>query len=195
MTFDEPIVSVLIVNYNGAKHLSNCLNALADQTLPRHSFEVIVVDNHSPDNSVEMIRSQFPWCHLVALNRNTGFAEGNNIAAKYAHGQLLALLNNDTIPDPFWLEELLRAKSAHPTDAIASKLVFAHDPGVINSTGLFVLRDGRGADRGFRQRDVGQFEALESVFMGCGAALLLEISYTRIVSFKLYYYYTYLTIG
>ncbi len=174
MTLDELTVSVLIVNYNGATHLPNCLNALATQTVPRYRFEVIVVDNHSQDNSVEIIRSQFSWCRLVVLQRNTGFAEGNNIAAEFAHGHLLALLNNDTIPDPFWLEELLRAKAANPNDAIASKLVFAHDPGVINSTGLFLLRDGRGADRGFRQRDVGQFEARESVFMGCGAALLLD---------------------
>jgi GT2 family glycosyltransferase len=170
---DEPPVSVLIVNYNGAKHLPACLTALERQSVPRHRFEVVVVDNASADESVGLIRERFPWVRLVPLDRNTGFAEGNNIAARCARGGLLVLLNNDTIPDPFWLEELLRAATENPGKAVASKLGFAHDPGTVNSAGLFLLRDGRGADRGFRQRDIGQFETSGPVFAGCGAAVAI----------------------
>ncbi len=168
---DELPVSVLVVNYNGAKHLPACLTALEQQTLPRHRFEVVVVDNASADGSADLVRERFPWVRLVALDRNTGFAGGNNVAARYAHGRLLVLLNNDTVPDPFWLEELLRAAAENPGGSAASKLVFAHDPRTINSAGLFLLRDGRGADRGFRQPDAGQFEASGPVFAGCGAAV------------------------
>lgn len=168
---DAAPVSVLVVNYNGAKHLPACLSALERQSLPRHRFEVIVVDNHSADGSADLIRRHFPWVRLVALDRNTGFAEGNNVAARHAHGKTLVLLNNDTITDPFWLEELLRAADRSPHGMAASKLVFAHDPTLVNSAGLFLLRDGRGADRGFRQRDDGQFEAGGPVFAGCGAAV------------------------
>jgi GT2 family glycosyltransferase len=170
---DEPQVSVLIVNYNGSKYLPACLIALERQTVPRQQFEVVVVDNASVDGSVELIRERFPWARLVPLDRNTGFAKGNNIAARYARGQLLVLLNNDTITDSYWLEELLRVAEENPGRAIASKLVFAHDPKTLNSTGLFLLRDGRGADRGFRQRDVGQHEAGGPVFAGCGAAVAI----------------------
>jgi GT2 family glycosyltransferase len=164
---------VLIVNYNGAKHLPACLSALERQTVPRERFEVVLIDNASADGSAELVRERFPWVRLFPLDRNTGFAEGNNIAARHARGHLLVLLNNDTIPDPFWLEELLRVSTAHPGCAVASKLVFAHDPRLINSTGLFLLRDGRGADRGFKQVDDGRYEAGGPVFAGCGAALAL----------------------
>jgi len=168
---DDLPVSILIVNYNGARHLDACLRALEVQTLPRYRFEVIVVDNSSKDDSLAILRERFPWVRSVPLKQNTGFAEGNNIAAQYAHGRTLVLLNNDTIADPHWLEELLHALS--PDGRAASKLVFAHDPTLLNSTGLFLLRDGRGMDRGFRQRDRGQYERTQEVFAGCGAALAL----------------------
>jgi GT2 family glycosyltransferase len=168
---DTPLpVSVLIVNYNGARHLRACLSALAEQTVPRYFFEVILVDNASRDQSVALIRNEFPWVRLVESRQNTGFAEGNNLAARYAHGEILVLLNNDTIPDPYWLEELLRARQ-QPGDWVVSKLVFADDPMRMNSAGLYLLRDGRGADLGFRFTDAGQYERTRPVFAGCGAAL------------------------
>ena len=164
---------MLIVNYNGATHLPACLTALEQQTLPRRQFEVIVVDNASSDNSVTLMRERFPWVQVIALDRNSGFAEGNDIAARRSRGSVLALLNNDTIPDTFWLDELLRAIEKTPNAAVASKLVFAHDPTLVNSAGLFLLRDGRGADRGFRQHDAGQFETEGPTFGGCGAAVAI----------------------
>ncbi|HET6572062.1 MAG TPA: glycosyltransferase family 2 protein [Fimbriiglobus sp.] len=170
---DEPPVSVLIVNYNGAKHLPACLSALERQSVPRDRFEVVVVDNASADGSADLVRERSPWVKLVPLDRNAGFAGGTNIAARHARGRLLVLLNNDTVPDPYWLEELLRVADENPGKAAASKLVFAHDSRTINSAGLFLLRDGRGADRGFRQQDVGQFEVGGPVFAGCGAAVAI----------------------
>lgn len=168
------LVSVLVVSYNGAAHLPGCLDALASQTLPRHRFEVVVVDNASADGSADLVRTRYPWCRLAASRQNLGFTGGNNLAAALAHGDRLALLNHDTVADPHWLEELLRAADANPGQIVASKLVFAHDPTLINSAGLTLLRDGRGADRGFRHADRGQYEAREPVFMGCGAAVLLD---------------------
>lgn len=170
---DDPPVSVLIVNYNGAAHLPACLSALERQSVPRDRFEVIVVDNASRDSSVELMLSRFPWVRLVPLSANTGFAEGTNVAARQARGGTLVLLNNDTLPDPHWLAELLRAATKSPSGMAASKLVFAHDPMLVNSAGLILLRDGRGADRGFRRHDDGRYERTEPVFAGCGAALAL----------------------
>lgn len=166
-------VTVVVVNYNGAGYLGACLDALAVQTLPRHRFEVVVVDNASADGSAALIRTRFPWVRLVALPANVGFAAANNAAVPYAHGERLVLLNPDTAPDPHWLAELSRAADANPHRTAASKLVFEADPGTLNSTGLFLLRDGRGADRGFRHPDTGQYERLEPVFAGCGAAVVL----------------------
>src|SRR5262245_26860145 len=74
---DRPFVSVVVVNYNGLRHLDGCLGALAAQTYPRHLFEVILVDNASRDGSVGFVRGRFPWVELVPLDFNAGFAEGN----------------------------------------------------------------------------------------------------------------------
>ena len=67
---DDSLFSILIVNFNGQHHLRACLAALANQTFPRHRFEVIVVDNGSTDSSLQMVRSEFPWAHVVRLSKN-----------------------------------------------------------------------------------------------------------------------------
>ncbi len=167
-----PLFSVLIVNYSGARHLRPCLSALASQSLPRYRFEVIVVDNASSDDSLAILRTEFPWARVVPRRANSGFAGGNNAGLPFVHGRYLVLLNNDTIADPHWLAEL--ETEVEPGVSLASKLVFAHDPGLVNSAGLELLRDGRGGDRGFRQRDRGQFEAAGPVFAGCGAAVVID---------------------
>lgn len=170
---DDALFSILIVNYNGSRHLGPCLSALAEQTFPRHRFEVVVVDNASRDDSCELIRRDFPWVRIVRNESNEGFAGGNNAGLPFVRGRYLVLLNNDTMADPFWLEEL--AATMKPGQAAASKLVFAHDPTLINSAGLQLLRDGRGADRGFRHADRGQFEKPGPIFAGCGAAICLDL--------------------
>ncbi len=172
----EFLTSVLIVNYNGARHFARCLAGLEQQTLPRYRFEVIVVDNASRDGSAEIVAKEFPWVRLVRSEKNLGFAEGNNLAQTYARGSVIVLLNNDTVPDPYWLEELLREIDPNEPAVVASKLVFDANPREVNSGGLTLLRDGRGADAGFRQPDDGRFESGGPVFAGCGAAVAVPVS-------------------
>lgn len=90
-----PLLSVLIVNFNGRQFLDECLASLA-----RHlscTYEVVVVDNASSDGSVEHLRRAHPGVRLVPNTRNAGFAAGNNLAARHARGRFLLLLNNDTV--------------------------------------------------------------------------------------------------
>ncbi len=169
---DAVLVSVVVVNYRGAAYLAACLDALAEQSLPRHRYEVLLVENASADGSAELVRDRFPWVRLVASPANLGFAAGNNLGVRHARGAWVALLNNDAVADPFWLEELLRPLRG-PTEAAVSKLVYANDPTAFNSAGLTLLRDGRGADRASGHADRGQHERAEAVFAGCGAALIL----------------------
>jgi GT2 family glycosyltransferase len=169
-----PLYTVLIVNYNGRRHLGPCLGALTAQSFPRHRFEVVLVDNASADGSAEFVRDSFPWVRVVALPHNTGFAGGNNAGLPFARGRFVVLLNNDTITDPHWLAELAAEIEETGATAAASKLVFAAEPGTLNSAGLQLLRDGRAIDHGFRHADAGQFESPRAVFAGCGAALVID---------------------
>lgn len=168
------IASVLIVNYNSGRALADCLDALKKQSIPTDQFETIVLDNNSRDDSIEQAQAIHDWPRFIRSAKNLGFAEGNNAAARHARSDVLVLLNPDTIPDPFWLEELLQVLHEKQAAAAVSKLVFSDDPTILNSSGLCLLRDGRGADAGFGQKDIGQFEQSRQVFAGCGAALAVR---------------------
>lgn len=89
------LLSILIVNYNGLRFLQECLDSIAEHVHCEH--EVIIVDNASADGSVAFIKQNFPEVRLIASQVNTGFTGGNNLAASAATGDLLLLLNNDTV--------------------------------------------------------------------------------------------------
>lgn len=88
-------LSILIVNYNGKKYLGACLRSIKDNIKIAH--EVIVVDNASTDGSCEFLRQSFPDVKLIVSERNLGFAGGNNLGAAQATGELILLLNTDTV--------------------------------------------------------------------------------------------------
>jgi GT2 family glycosyltransferase len=104
---DPPSVTVVIPNWNGASHLSNCLSSLAELEFPRERLEVVVVDNGSTDRSLELLRSEYPWVERVELGENLGFAEASNRGAEAATTSCVAFLNNDMRVDPQWLKGLL----------------------------------------------------------------------------------------
>lgn len=89
-------LSVIIVNYNGQIYFKDCLNSLFNK-LEGISFEIIVFDNNSTDNSCLFIKENFPQIILIESNVNYGFGKGNNEAVKHASGDFLLLINNDTI--------------------------------------------------------------------------------------------------
>jgi GT2 family glycosyltransferase len=90
------LVSVIIVNYNGLKYLDDCFISIK-KNLQNISYEIIVVDNLSTDESVEFIKKKYPEVILIESTINLGFGQGNNLGVKHAKGKLVLLLNNDTI--------------------------------------------------------------------------------------------------
>ena len=108
-----PDVSVVIVSWNVADMLADCLDSLA-----RHgggpSLEVWVVDNASSDHSVAMLRERYPWARLVASTENLGFARGNNLAIRQARGRFIFLLNPDTVVTAGALGKLMDYLETHP---------------------------------------------------------------------------------
>ena len=123
-----PAVSVIIPTYNDASRLRYCLQALATQTLSRDSFEVIVVDNGSTDDTSAVLE-EFPWVHAAREERPGSYAARNR-GLELARGDLLAFTDSDCIPEPDWLECALAHMQAHPEHArIAGRItVFFRDP-------------------------------------------------------------------
>ena len=100
-------LSVFIVTYNSAPLLRSCLDSLRTQTLAG-DFEIIVVDNASRDESVAIIRAEYPEVQLIASDVNLGFGNANNKALTLAQGRYLVLLNPDAELQPDTLERALR---------------------------------------------------------------------------------------
>lgn len=130
-----PKVTVVIVNWNGEQFLERCLLALTNQSVKPH--EIILVDNASSDRSLEIAR-RFPSVRVIALEQNTGFARGNNLAieAASAESEWIALLNPDAFAQQSWLEALLvAAESNREFDVLGSRLVNSRDPSILDGAG------------------------------------------------------------
>ncbi len=108
-----PRISVVVLNYNGRAWLEACLSALATQA-GAPPFEILLVDNASTDGSTAWVAARFPSVRIVENERNLGFAAGNNAGARVARGEILAFLNNDTVPAPDWLARLHAAITRRP---------------------------------------------------------------------------------
>ena len=116
-------LSVIIVNFNTAEWLTNCLRSVMTQS--DISYEVFVVDNASTDHSVATILDQFPQVRLFANKENLGFAKANNLAAREARGRYIYYLSPDTVVQPGCFSAMLRFMEANPYIGMAgTKLLF-----------------------------------------------------------------------
>lgn len=165
-------VSVILVNHNGKALLADCLGALNAQTF--RDFEVIFVDNGSTDGSIAAAESLLPGLKVISLQRNTGFATGNNVGIRAASGRYIVLLNNDTQADREFLAEMVAAIEADAqAGAVAPKILNYFQRDRIDSVGGIVLtRDAIGAGRGRGEADRGQYDGLGGALCPSGCAAL-----------------------
>lgn len=110
---DSIDVSILIISFNTRDYILPCLRSIYEETTET-SFEVIVLDNDSEDDSCEAIRSEFPQVKLIENKENIGFACGNNVAAESASGRRILLLNPDTLILEHAIDRLVAFADKHP---------------------------------------------------------------------------------
>lgn len=170
-----PKVSVIILNYNGKKHLQTCLESLEKSTYK--NLRVTLVDNASTDGSVEFVQERFPHVKIMQHQTNLGFAEGNNMCIRKTKKAFdyIFLLNNDTEVQRKCLEELIQVSQSDPQIGICTgKLLMFDDREIINAAGGECDVFGFAHDRGVFERDKGQYDHTEEVFDACGAAMLIK---------------------
>ncbi len=166
-----PAISVIIANLNGEAYLADCLQSLSGQTF--RDFEVILVDNGSTDGSLDLVKKDFPWVKVIALETNTGFAQGNNIGFEASSAEYVATLNNDTIADRYWLQGLYEAaKTDRGIGMVASKIFLGSEGREIDSAGMLIYPDGMTRQRGHGEADNGQFDGLTEVLFPSACAAL-----------------------
>lgn len=164
-------VAVVIPNWNGREHLSECLVALDRQTF--RSFRIVVVDNGSSDASVEWLATSAPSVQVVSLEVNAGFAAAVNVGIGTSGEEFVALLNNDTSVDPHWLEQLVEALDLnHGYDFAASLMLYYDRPEIVNAAGdVWRCRDAVGANRGQSESRSAFQQPVRVLGASAGAAL------------------------
>lgn len=188
--FDN-LVSIVIINHNGKKYLQNCINSitLSLRSLVRRGrsnpvVEIIIFDNASTDKSIEIIERKFSkliHSHVIKIIRakkNHGPALARNIAVKYARGEYLNFLDNDTVVHKDWIKEAIKVfKKDKKTAIVQCKLLLYKNKKVIDYVGEYLGTNGflvQKASGG--ERDNGQFEKEEQIMAAKSAGMFIRKS-------------------
>jgi GT2 family glycosyltransferase len=171
-----PLVSVILLNYNGENILAKCLSSVLQTDYT--PFEVIVVDNGSRDGSLDTI-SRFQTIDkrvkLVRNSSNLGYSLGNNVGASHAKGEYLLFLNNDITVEPNWLRELVKVVGRSSAIAAAQpKMLMMDEPTIIHSTGGYLTPYGTIYNRETLSSDRSSLASQSEVLVATGAALLVR---------------------
>lgn len=191
----EPLVFVLLVNWNGKNDTLDCLSTLS--TISYRNFKTVVVDNGSTDGSAEAFRRAYPEVAVLELRQNLRFAGGNNAGIRYAldHGaDLLLLLNNDTTVDEGFLGHLVTRIQTDPTiGMVAPKIYYHDDPGRIwFAGGAISMWTGTMRHTGIREPDHGQYDQTRAIEYASGCCMLVRNEVVRKIGMldESFYMYT-----
>lgn len=165
-------VSIITINYNGLEE--TC--ALLDTLPVVLSQEIIVVDNHSAEDEASIISARYPHVKVVRSNQNLGFAGGNNLGIKAAHGKYLFFINNDTeIKDDWNVNALIERMESNPEiGMVCPKIRFFWDSRPIQFAGYTPLSSitMRNRSIGFGEEDSGQYDTPHPTPYAHGAAMM-----------------------
>lgn len=180
---NAPRTGVVILNWNGEALLREFLPSVVEHTRPEVGT-VIVADNGSTDDSLRLLRREFPSVEILAFSRNHGFAQGYNLAIKElaSRFEYILLLNSDVKATANYLEPLVAWLDEHPAyGAVQPKLLSYREPQMFEYAGAcggYLDRHGypycRGRIFDVCERDNGQYDTPADVFWATGAALLVR---------------------
>jgi GT2 family glycosyltransferase len=177
MGTSSPKLSVVIVTWNSEKDISESISSLQSQTFK--DFNIILVDNNSHDNTLALVKRNFPEVVVLPQKKNLFLTGGNNTGIQYAlnnfHPEFILVLNPDTKLENESLEILLKTIEQNDRiGAVGPKIKFWRNKyeGLINSAGLIFDGFMQAYDRGYMQEDLGQFNTTEKVFGVSGACIL-----------------------
>jgi GT2 family glycosyltransferase len=172
MALSLPLISVIVLNWNGGRVIESCLRSVQAQTY--RPLEVIVVDNSSTDGSREFIQERFPNFKLIVNETNLGFGGGNNVGIRASQGRYIMVLNNDTRLHPNCIEGLKGSiEQGEGYGACASKILLEGSGNLIDAAGIVVCPDGLSIGRG-RLEEGERFDQEAEVFFGSRCASFRE---------------------
>lgn len=177
----EGVVSVVILNWNSRGFLLDCIASVLAQTYS--AIELIVMDNDSSDDSIDLIRSHHPDLPVVVNDSNLGFARAHNKGICATDGEFYMPLNPDVILSANFVAEMVKAvRLTDDIGAVSGKIYFSDENGPTNrifSTGHLLTKNRKSANRGYKREDTGKYDQIDYIFGPNGACplcrrLLLE---------------------
>ncbi len=195
---ERPLVSIIIVNFNGKRFLNECLSTVFGSKYP--NFEVIFVDNASTDKSLDFVIKEFAKDSRLKVIRNSenlGFGPANNVGFKQARGDYIVFLNNDTSVESEWLTTLVDALENDRTIGLASSLVLNMDGQTVQAAGILKcdvwMRACAGCWIGqgsIRSKD--EFPKVFEISSAIGAVMIAKREFLKKIGLfdpKYFYYY------
>jgi GT2 family glycosyltransferase len=171
MARNEPIIEIVIPNWNGEKYLRDCLLSLSRQTF--QGFTITVVDNGSTDGSVTSLARDYPKVKVICFPENRGFSVAVNEGIKQASAPWILLLNNDMEVDEHCLAALRDGiEKYRDYDFFALKMKSFHQRLLLDGAGDGFLRGGVGYRLGSMEPDGPPYDADRDVFGACAGAAL-----------------------
>lgn len=171
-----PLISIIIPNFNGEKFLENCLNSVFTNT--KVSFEVLVVEGGSTDQSLKLLQSKFgkrKKIKIIDVKKNLGPSKKRNLGAQQAQGKYLVFLDSDTVVDKDWLIKTISFLEKNQTIGAGQlKILKMNRKEYFDSAGELLSPWGFLAERARDAKDVGQFDKVENIFSGKTAAMIIK---------------------
>ena len=176
---DWPRVTVIVLSYNGRRHLEQCLPTLLAQRYPADRLDLMIVDNDSRDGSADYVERAFPTVRVIRNRGNYGFARGNNIGVQHAQGEFVALLNQDTRVEPTWVAELVapilrdRSSGDGMLVCVGAKML-SWDGETIDFAGARMNFLGKASQVGSGEPAASGHDQASPILFPCGGAMLIE---------------------
>jgi GT2 family glycosyltransferase len=169
-----PLVSIISINFNNLEVTAEMLQSLRQISYP--NIEIIIIDNASEKERVDILKEQFPEIILIKSHENLGFAGGNNLGIVKSKGKYVLLLNNDTVVHPGFLEPLVtKCEENQQIGAVSPKLYYFDDKDIIQWAGSLKMNKitMRGFSRGTHEKEQGKYEVDWKSYYNHGAAMLV----------------------
>ncbi|MCL6274723.1 glycosyltransferase family 2 protein [Muricauda sp. 2012CJ35-5] len=170
----EPLVSIITINYNESNVTLDMLESARNLTYS--NYEIIVVDNASPNDNPDIIKEKYPEVVLIKSLENLGFAGGNNLGVKQAKGGYLLFINNDTIVPPDFIQPLVETlQNDESIGMVSPKIKFHWDPSLIQYAGYTPMNHWtiRNNSIGYHQKDDGTYDKPGETQSIHGAAMMV----------------------
>ncbi|MEA1987511.1 MAG: glycosyltransferase family 2 protein, partial [Candidatus Marinimicrobia bacterium] len=180
MESQKPLISIIVLNYNGKRFLKTLFDSLLRTTYP--NYELIMVDNHSSEDDIDFVKKNYPSVKVYDTGKNLGYAGGNNFGIKKANGEFVLLLNNDIEVTSGWLEPIMEEFESDENIAVCQPKILqmknrnyfeyaGASGGFMDIFGYPFLR-GRIMEK--IEKDEGQYDDNIDLFWASGAAIAIR---------------------